>query len=75
MKNITLFLEKEVIADAHSYDQKHQTTFNQLVGDLLKGKVRQASDKKGIDRIFELFDRHPSPLENDKFHREEIYHL
>lgn len=76
MKNITLSVEDEIIDQAQSYAQQHHTTLNQLIRDFLKKTVMPSSDEKtGIDRIFELFDQHPSKLENYKFNREEIYDL
>ncbi|MBX9742289.1 MAG: hypothetical protein K2W99_01925 [Chthoniobacterales bacterium] len=60
---------------AHSYVERHHTTLDQLMRDLLKQKVMPLSGETSIDRLFALADKHPSQLENYKFNREEIYDL
>jgi hypothetical protein len=75
MKNITLSIEDDVVANARSYAQQHGTTLNQLIRDFLRQKAQTSHKKNGIDRIFELADKYPSQLENYKFNREEIYDL
>lgn len=75
MKNITVSLEDDIATMVHSYVERHHTTLDQLMRDLLKQKIMPSSDETNIDRLFALADKYPSQVEDYKFNREEIYGL
>jgi hypothetical protein len=58
MKNITLSIDEETLDAGREYAQRHQTTLNGLVRDLLV-KTVLADRKAAVTEMFRLMDAHP----------------
>ena len=72
MKNITLSLDDEVIEAGRRYAQRHQTTLNALVRELLVKTV--VADREGIvDEMFRLMDTYPGRSKGRRWKREDLY--
>jgi len=72
MKNITLSLDDEVIEAGRRYAQRHQTTLNALVRELLVKTV--VADREGIvDEMFRLMDAYPGRSKGRRWKREDLY--
>jgi hypothetical protein len=72
MKNITLALDEETLEAGREYAQRHQTTLNALVRDLLAKTV--LSDRKAAVReMFRLMDAHPGNSQGQRWTREDLY--
>jgi hypothetical protein len=72
MKNITLALDEETLEAGREYAQRHQTTLNALVRDLLAKTV--LSDRKAaVCEMFRLMDAHPGNSQGRRWTREELY--
>jgi hypothetical protein len=72
MKNITLALDEQILDAGRAYAQRHQTTLNALVRELLVKTVladRQAAARE----MFRLMDAHPGNSEGRSWTREELY--
>ena len=72
MKNITLSLDDEIVEAGRTYAQRHQTTLNALVRDLLVKTVitdRQAA----VREMFRLMDAHPGNSRGQHWTREDLY--
>lgn len=70
MKNITLSIPDDLLAKSREYAQRHQTTLNQLVRDMLKRVVLQ---KNPIDNLLDKSDLYAVNTKGISFNREEIY--
>jgi hypothetical protein len=72
MKNITLALDEETLEAGRAYAQRHQTTLNALVRELLVKTV--VSDRDAAAReMFRLMDAHPGNSRKRRWTREELY--
>lgn len=72
MKNITLALDEETLEAGRAYAQRHQTTLNALVRELLVKTV--VSDREAAVReMFRLMDAHPGNSHKRRWTREELY--
>jgi len=72
MKNITLSLDEEVLEAGRQYAQRHQTTLNALVRDLLVRTV--IADRRAAAReMFRLMDAHPGNSRGRRWKREDLY--
>jgi len=72
MKNITLSLDDEIVEAGRTYAQRHQTTLNALVRELLVKTVitdRQAA----VREMFRLMDAHPGNSRGQHWTREDLY--
>jgi len=72
MKNITLSLDDEIVEAGRTDAQRHQTTLNALVRDLLVKTVitdRQAA----VREMFRLMDAHPGNSRGQHWTREDLY--
>ena len=72
MKNITLSLDDEVLEAGRSYAQRHQTTLNALVRELLV-KTVIADRQAAIREMFRLMDAYPGNSRGRKWKREDLY--
>jgi hypothetical protein len=72
MKNITLALDEETLNAGRAYAQRHQTTLNALVRDLLV-KTVVADRRSGVQEMFRLMDEHPGNSRGRRWTREELY--
>jgi hypothetical protein len=72
MKNITLALDEDTLAAGRLYAQRHNTTLNALVRDLLHKTV--VSDREAAVReMFRLMDAHPGRAPRRRWTRDELY--
>lgn len=72
MKNITLSIDEETLDAGREYAQRHQTTLNALVRELLMKTV--LSDRKAaVGEMFRLMDAHPGNSQGRRWTREELY--
>ena len=72
MKNITLALDDETLDAGRAYAQRHQTTLNALVRDLLV-KTVVADREAAVREMFRLMDAHPGHSQSQRWTREELY--
>jgi hypothetical protein len=72
MKNITLALDERTLEAGRAYAQRHQTTLNALVRELLVKTV--LADRQGGGReMFRLMDAHPGTSDGRRWTREDLY--
>ena len=72
MKNITLSIDEETLNAGRDYAQRHQTTLNGLVRELLV-KTVLADKKAAISEMFRLMDAHPGNSQGKRWTREDLY--
>ena len=72
VKNITLALDDETLDAGRAYAQRHQTTLNALVRELLVKTVLADRDA-AIREMFRLMDAHPGNSHGQRWTREELY--
>jgi hypothetical protein len=72
MKNITLAIDEETLDAGRSYAQRHQTTLNALVRELLV-KTVLADREAAVREMFRLMDAHPGNSHGQRWTREELY--
>jgi hypothetical protein len=72
MKNVTLALDEETLNAGRAYAQRHQTTLNALVRDLLV-KTVVADRQAAVDEMFRLMDAHPGNSRGRRWTRDELY--
>ena len=72
MKNITLALDEETLDAGREYAQRHQTTLNALVRELLV-KTVLADKKAAVGEMFRLMDAYPGNSHGQPWNREDLY--
>jgi len=72
MKNITLSIDEETLDAGREYAQRHQTTLNALVRELLV-KTVLADRKAAVSEMFRLMDAHPGNSQGSGWTREDLY--
>ena len=72
MKNITLSLDEEVLEAGRSYAQRHQTTLNALVRELLV-KAVVTDRQSAVQEMFRLMDAYPGNSQGQRWTRDELY--
>jgi hypothetical protein len=72
MKNITLALDEETLDAGRDYAQRHQTTLNALVRELLM-KTVLADREAAVREMFRLMDKHPGNSQGRHWIREDLY--
>ncbi len=72
MKNITLSIDEETLNAGREYAQRHQTTLNGLVRELLV-KTVLADKKAAVGEMFRLMDAHPGNSQGRPWTREDLY--
>ena len=72
MKNITLALDEETLDAGRAYAQRHQTTLNALVRQLLVKTVIEDREA-AVREMFRLMDAHPGKSRGRRWTREELY--
>ena len=72
MKNITLSIDEETLDAGREYAQRHQTTLNALVRELLV-KTVLADRKAAVGEMFRLMDAHPGNSRGGRWTREDLY--
>ena len=71
MKNITLALDEETLEAGREYAQRHQTTLNALVRELLV-KTVVADRASAVREMFRLMDAHPGNSRGARWTREDL---
>jgi hypothetical protein len=72
VKNITLAIDEETLAAGRAYAERHQTTLNALVRDLLARTV--LSDRRAAVReMFRLMDEAPGRSRGKRWTRDELH--
>jgi hypothetical protein len=72
MKNITLALDEETLAAGREYAQRHQTSLNNLVRDLLR-KTAGTDRATALTELLRVMDSHPGNSKGRKWRREDLY--
>ena len=72
MKNITFALDEKTLEAGRTYAERHQTTLNALVRDLL-AKVVLPDRQAAVAEMFRLMDAYPGHSGGRRWTREEIY--
>ncbi len=72
MKNVTLTLDEETLEAGRTYAERHQTTLDALVGDLLAQTV-VADRHATVVEMFRLMDAHPGNSQGRRWTRDELY--
>jgi hypothetical protein len=70
MKNITLALDENTLEAGRAYAQRHDTTLNALVRELLV-KTVVADREAAVREMFRLMDAHPGRAPRKRWTREE----
>lgn len=72
MKNITLALDEATLKAGRAYAERHHTTLNALVRDLLARTV--LLDRAGaVEEMFRLMDQTPGHSGGNRWSRDELY--
>lgn len=72
MKNITLALDEDTLDAGRAYAQRHDTTLNALVRDLLV-KTVVADREASVREMFRLMDAHPGRSKGKRWSRADLY--
>ena len=72
VKNITLSLDDELLEAGRQYADRHQTTLNALVRELL-AKTVLADRQSVIKEMFRLMDANPGNSRGRRWKREDLY--
>ena len=72
MKNVTLALDDKVVEAGRAYAERHQTTLNALVRELLVRAV--GPDRRAaISEMMRLMDAYPGHSRGARWTRDELY--
>lgn len=72
VKNITLALDEDTLDAGRAYAQRHDTTLNALVRELLV-KTVVADRDAAVREMFRLMDAHPGRTKGKRWTRDELY--
>jgi hypothetical protein len=72
VKNVTLALDDETLAAGRAYAERHQTTLNALVRDLLDKTVRIDRTATAAE-MFRLMDSTPGHSRGKKWSRDDLH--
>jgi len=72
MRNITLAIDDETLEAGRAYAQRHQTTLNALVRELLV-KAVVADRQAAVREMFRIMDTHPGTSGGRRWTREDLY--
>jgi hypothetical protein len=72
VKNITLALDEETLAAGRAYAQRHRTTLNALVRDLLARTVHTDRQATAAE-MFRLMDDAPGRSRGKRWTRDELH--
>ena len=72
MKNVTLAIDDEMLRAGRTYAERHHTTLNALVRELLVKTVM--TDRQAlVAEMFRLMDAHPGNSRGQRWTREDLY--
>jgi hypothetical protein len=72
MRNITLALDERTLEAGRAYAERHQTTLNALVRELLV-KTVLADRGATVREMFRLMDAHPGDSRGRRWKRQDLY--
>jgi hypothetical protein len=72
MPNITLSLDELLLKSGRQYADKHGTSVNALIRNLLEKTVKE-DNNQWIDECFELMDRANAKSNGQRWKREDLY--
>ena len=72
MKNITLALDEKTLEAARAYAERHQTTLNALVRDLL-ARTTVTNRQAVVTEMFRLMDQYPGHSRGQRWAREDLH--
>jgi hypothetical protein len=72
MPNITISLDEELLKSGRRYAEKHNTSLNALIRNLLEQTVKLQS-KEWLEECFQLMDRANASSHGKRWTREELY--
>lgn len=72
MPNITISLDEHLLKSGRQYAEKHQTSLNALIRNLLEQTVKSDSTQ-WIDECFSLMDRANVRSQGKRWKREDLY--
>ena len=72
MKNITLAIDEETLAAGRAYAERHHTTLNALVRDLLARTVH-VDRSAAVEEMFRLMDSAPGHSRGERWTRDELH--
>lgn len=73
-KNITIALDEKVISAGRAYAQKHNTSLNALIRQLLEQTVLSESDQY-LDECFALMDQANANSQGEKWSRDDLHRV
>ena len=72
MKNITLAIDEETLAAGRAYAERHHTTLNALVRELLARTVR-VDRVAAVEEMFRLMDSAAGHSRGERWTRDELH--
>jgi hypothetical protein len=72
MPNITISIDEKLLKSGRKYAEKHNTSVNALIRNLLKNTVRNNS-AQWLEECFALMDRANVSSEGRRWQREDLY--
>ena len=72
MKNVTLALDEETLEAGRDYAQRHKTTLNNLVRELLR-KTTVGDRKAAASEMLRLMKKYPGKSTGPRWTRAELY--
>ena len=72
MPNITISLDEDLIKSGRQYAEKHQTSLNALIRNMLEQTVRLQSEI-WLEECFKLMDRANANSGGQRWKREDLY--
>jgi len=72
MPNITISIDDNLLKSGRQYAEKHQTSVNALIRNLLEQTVRNDSTQ-WVEECFALMDRANVHLKGERWKREDLY--
>ena len=72
MPNITISLDEDLLKTGRRYAEKHQTSMNALIRNLLEQTVKPQS-KNWLNECFHLMDRAKASSKGKHWKREDLY--
>jgi metal-responsive CopG/Arc/MetJ family transcriptional regulator len=70
MKNITLSIPDDLLAESRKYAQEHNTSLNQMIRDILASYVQK---KDTSHKLLEKSEEYSVEAKDYKWNRDEIY--
>jgi len=72
MPNITISIDERLLKSGRKYAEKHHTSVNALIRNLLENTVRNNSSQ-WVDEFFALMDRADARSGGKRWKREDLY--